>query len=85
MASIQKINMSVYNNNLAVTQYLLDQGANPNIQDKYGYTSIFWAVQQDSIAMVEILIQKGADKNVLSFNGETVFDLASENVIYILK
>ena len=44
--------------------YLLSLGVNPNLQDKFGYTALHYAVKKSHIRIIKKLIQKGADKNI---------------------
>jgi ankyrin repeat protein len=55
--------------NRAVIEYLVSHGANINIQDsKWGYTALHWSIVSGQIENLQILLQDGADANILSFN-----------------
>ncbi len=40
----------------------LEEGVNPNLQDKNGKTALIWAIEQNSASMVRTLIEKNAIK-----------------------
>ena len=40
----------------------LEEGVNPNLQDKNGKTALIWAIEQNSAPMVKTLIEKSASK-----------------------
>ena len=40
----------------------LEEGVNPNLQDKNGKTALIWAIEQNSAPMVKTLIEKNASK-----------------------
>jgi len=42
-------------------QRLLSAGADPNAHDLFGWTPLIWAAQRGDAAMVEMLIERGAD------------------------
>lgn len=48
-----------------VIDALLDAGADPNLEDHQGYTPIFIAVQHGRVDGVKLMIDAGADLNVL--------------------
>jgi ankyrin repeat protein len=48
---------------------LLEKGANPNAKNKLGETALIWSVQD--IKRVRLLIQYGADVNVVTHQGNT--------------
>jgi len=51
---------------------------NVNIQDKSGWTPMMTAASssQPSFIIVELLVNKGADKSKINSNGKTALDLA---------
>jgi ankyrin repeat protein len=62
-----------------------DSPANPNIQDKNGWTALHKAVWNGEIdklakakqlAKVRLLMKYGADKTIKTHNGKTVLDIA---------
>lgn len=60
----------------AVVRLLLEHGANPNIQDLWGNTPLFWAAMFDRIPIVEVLVQYGADISHDSRDGSTPLHVA---------
>jgi ankyrin repeat protein len=55
-----------------MAKVLLDNGADPNIQDMNGNTAIIAAAQR-SQALVELLLSKGADLKIKNNMGTTAF------------
>ena len=49
-----------------VTQYLLENGANPNLADKFGVTPLIAATRKGQRDVVTVLLQHGADVNAVS-------------------
>lgn len=62
----------------ACVQTLLDGGANPNIAANDGYTPLHTAAMYDEVEVVRLLLQRGADRNMLTENGQLPIDLARE-------
>lgn len=61
-------------------QYLLQRGANPNADAEDGYTCLLSAIESEgphSIAIVEQLLQAGADPRQAGINGWTPLHLAA--------
>jgi ankyrin repeat protein len=50
---------AVNDNNVEQATYLLQQGANPNIQDKNGVTPLYWAMLHNYQEMLYLLINRG--------------------------
>ena len=44
--------------------FLLSLGLDPNIQDKFGFTALHYAVKYNNIRIIKKLLQKGADINI---------------------
>ncbi len=59
------------NDNSIFTKKLLQNGANPNIQDMYGRTPLMYAMLNGDRDVVETLIRNGADVSIRDENGET--------------
>lgn len=57
-------------------QFLLENGADPNIYDNEGQTPLTLAVEHNNRKAVEILIEEGVDLNVPALNGETPLAMA---------
>ncbi|AKT43314.1 ankyrin repeat domain-containing protein [Chondromyces crocatus] len=56
----------------ALAALLLDAGADPNIPDERGETPLFYAVEQENIALIKLLLARGARAGHANENGETV-------------
>jgi len=72
---------AAYQGHTEVVEYLLQQGANPNLQDNKGQTALMAAMaaaHQGHIKIVDSLLQKGADPNLISANGITTLMLAAQ-------
>ena len=54
---------------------LLDRGANPNAADSTGNTPLFGAVAKGFNTVVQLLVDKGADVNVVNKRGQTLLKL----------
>jgi len=54
--------MAVDNRHLAVAEYLLQNGADIHLDNKYGYTPLMQAVMRNDAKMVNMLLDKGAPK-----------------------
>lgn len=60
-----------YNNSprdISMASILLDAGADPNIQDKYGNTPLHNAIQVDNTQMARFLVSRGADLSIPNMN-----------------
>lgn len=66
---------------LSVVQFLVESGANINLQNFYGWTAIMWAVQHDFVRVVDFLINQGADLKVSTPVGRTALDFANDKEI----
>ncbi|MBZ8179093.1 ankyrin repeat domain-containing protein [Oscillatoria salina] len=68
------LQMAAWNNQLEIAQLLIDSGAEVNDQDKYGRTPLhFAASNSDADKLVEFLIERGAELNVVA-RGNLIFD-----------
>ena len=50
---------------------LLEKGANPNVRNANGETTIFNAIKSDSTSTIDLLMKKGAQKNARDYLGNT--------------
>jgi len=62
-----------------MVQYLIDKGANINLQDNEGKTALLWAAS-NSLPNAKILVANGADVNIAAKDGMTPFLQASFGV-----
>ena len=58
-------------NKLDFIKWLLDNGANPDHQDRIGYSALHFAGQEKLVEVAEFLLQKGSDPNVQDIHGNT--------------
>ena len=70
---------------LAATESLLNNGADPNIQNTMGETPLYQAVEMCKISHVNLLLQKGADPNISQIDGLSPLHLAvnRQNILII--
>ncbi len=70
---------------------LLEAGADVNYQndDRYNCTALIWAVWVGHAEIVELLISKGANPNLINNEGKTVLTIATEEnyseIVELLK
>ncbi|ASJ75109.1 ankyrin repeat domain-containing protein [Granulosicoccus antarcticus] len=70
---------AVENNHDEVASVLLElPNTDVNVQDEFGNTSLHHAVSADNAAMVELLLQHGADTNIRNRNGSVAAMLADD-------
>lgn len=53
-------------NQLAVVEYLIENGANINLQDNHGWTALMYAISSPSVEIVRLLIKLGADIHLVN-------------------
>ena len=66
----------VIGGDIGIAKSLLNKGANINATDKVGWTALHYATQVRNKAMVELLVERGADLNAPTERGHTAFTLA---------
>ena len=59
-----------------IVEYLIDEGANINIQSVCKWTALMWASKSRYLNIVEYLVDKKADINIKNNNGDTALILA---------
>lgn len=59
-----------------VVQLLLDTGADPNVENNYGYTPLHWAAKHGHVESAKILMKAGAQLDICNKNGDFPLTLA---------
>ena len=62
-------------------EYLLQNGAKVNVQNKKGYTALMFAAQSGAIEAVSLLLKAGADVSAKDEDGDTAFGWAKKEEI----
>ncbi|KAK9762906.1 hypothetical protein K7432_010888 [Basidiobolus ranarum] len=66
---------------VGVVQILLQNGANPNVPDKFGWSPLMWATNGHQDVVVATLLKYGASMKSKSFKGRTVMDFANHSLV----
>lgn len=61
---------------LPIIERMLKAGANPNRGGRYKYYPLLYAASHNSMKMVKMLLQYGADKSLKDYRGKTAADYA---------
>ena len=81
--------MSARKGDIDSMQMLLAKGADVNLQDNNGITSLMWAAIYGQKKIVKVLLKKGADVNAFNHAGETALTWATlvgnSEIVEILK
>jgi len=88
--SLEKIEKLVYDNDLESFKAEFENGADLNMQNKYGWTPLHVAIRRDRRDMVEYLVDKGADIDKVDGVGwtplmEAVMDEMTDLVGYLIQ
>ena len=76
------LHLAIEKNNIMLIEKLLNLGLDINSKDNNGVTPLHLAVMKaKNMSVIEFLLKNGADKNIKTQFGETVYDLALENEI----
>ena len=68
-------------NEIDVIKHLLHEGANMNIQTRYYKdTPLHYAAQNNKTEAARILIENGADVNLINYDNKTPLDVASKRI-----
>lgn len=70
---------AILNQNVPKLSLLLQQRADPNATDEYGYTPLIEAAMVESLDATKILLKAGADPNLKDMTGSTPLHWAVEN------
>lgn len=77
MSYSQKLFKAYLKNDIAKIEQLLDNGTDPNIKNKDGVTVLFWAAGDNKLQLIKLLVEKGADVDILNGTGNmTAFFVA---------
>ena len=70
---------------LPATETLLNNGADPNIQNSMGETALYQAVEMEKLQHVILLLQRGANANIAQIDGMTPLHLAviKQNILIV--
>ena len=61
------------NRDTKTVRKMLEHGADPNVQDNYGYTALIEACRWGHTDIARLLLEHGADPNVQDNYGKTTF------------
>ena len=77
-----RLHLAVLAKNRNLIQCLLEEGHNPNAQNKLGNTPLHLAANNEDRDSIQLLIARGADPDISNREGETALDWAilKENV-----
>ena len=71
------LQIACQNNRTEVVRYLLDSGADPNYENYPILISFCYVKKPEKVAIVELLIERGADVNATNEHGKTALMIAS--------
>jgi len=63
--------IAAFNNDLQGVKASMSKGASVDTHDRYGKTTLMWAVVNENMEMVKYLVSKGADVNARDVEGTT--------------
>jgi ankyrin repeat protein len=66
--------LSDWDHRYAVINLLLNDGADGNLHDKYGYTPLHLAVLENDTVSVQLLVESGVNVNLVDGTGATPLD-----------
>jgi ankyrin repeat protein len=75
------LHWAVYHDRYEAARLLLDAGANPQLESRYGITPLYLAAVNGNTAMIESLLASGADAGAYGPNGETMLMTAARTGI----
>lgn len=59
--------------------FLLDEGADPDVQNGKGMTALMFAVMFGRNELVKSLVERGAEVAVIDYRGLNAYDLANQS------
>ena len=65
------LSIAVLNSKLEIVRFLLDQGADPNLQDLVGESPLHLAAENSCMEIAELLLRSKAEPNCTTIDGET--------------
>ena len=68
---------AVMQNRIEFVSFILEMGANPNIQTHEGFTPLMAAAESNNIEMLRILLENRADPDIRSMHGATSLHIAA--------
>ena len=68
---ITPLSFAVRENSIEIAKLLLDHGADVNIQDSVGETSLHYAAENSFVEMTQLLLKAGANLNIQNNQGRT--------------
>jgi ankyrin repeat protein len=79
----------IQNNSIKTMKFFIEKNININLQDNRGETALMYAIDYDNIEMIRLLLNAGANPNVLNTHNHTALTLAivgnSSNNIEIIE
>jgi hypothetical protein len=69
-------------NDVTKVKELMAQGADINFQGAGKYNALLIAVEQSNLELVELFLTHGADLSLMRYDGQGVFELVTDTLIY---
>ncbi|RNA20216.1 myotrophin [Brachionus plicatilis] len=64
-----------------IIEYLLNRGANINVQDKYNISPLLAAIWENHVSCVKLLLNKGANRSVKAPDGRSLIESTDNDEI----
>lgn len=71
-AIVPLLSRACYHGRIAMINFLLEQGADPNVLDTGGETPLFHALWGQRLKAIGLLLDKGADYSIANYKGENL-------------
>ena len=78
---VTKLRQAVHNRNTVLTKLLLEQGCYVNDTDSGRRTALYYAARKGQISILNMLLEKGADPNILPAGRRTWEEFISDDII----